>query len=208
MATYKPATTGYYAYIKRLREQYPDASLPMLQQLASLGGYAKEEGVSLDMYETPDQMLEDLQARRQNEAQQRQQQAPPRQAPVQMPRQYAQQSGSGAAMFNPSQQFSIHRGMVSDVMGAVGNELDSRVAQEREGRRMQHESEMTMQQMQMQYEMLLAKLRHEREMAEREMMMKREQADRQRGVISNSAWLQPETQSYAERLRASGYGRR
>lgn len=191
MATYQPAKTGYYAYIKQLREQYPDASLPMLQQLASMGDYAMQQGVSLDMYETPDQMLEDLQAKRRNAAQAAQQQPAPRRAAVPMPRQYAQQSGGSEVMFNPAQQFAIGRGMAGDVMGAIGNELDSRVAQGREARRMQHESDLSMQQMQMQYQMLLARLQHEREMAERDMMMKREAADRQRGVLYSSDWYKP-----------------
>lgn len=182
MAAYQPAKTGYYAYIKQLREQYPDASLPMLQQLASMGDYAMQQGVSLDMYETPDQMLEDLQAKRRNAAQQ--QPPAPRRAAVPMPRQYAQQSGGSEVMFNPAQQFAIHRGMTGDVMGAISNELDSRVAQQREARRMQHQSGMAG----MEYQMLLARLRHERELAEKEMRFKREMADRQRGVISSSEW--------------------
>ncbi len=192
MFTYQPAKTGYQAYIRELAEKNPDADLRALQKLASLGDYATQQGVSSDMYETPEQMLEDLQARRQREAAARQQNQPPRQAvpapraPVQIP----QQQG-GSAMFNPYQQMGMQRGMASDVMGAIGNELDSRVAQGREFRRQEHEKALMGARSDAELKLLIERLKHERYMAERQMQMMREMDDRKRGVLFSSAWSKP-----------------
>jgi hypothetical protein len=45
-------------------------------------------------------------------------------------------------MFSPADQFGHLQGMANNVMSAIQNENDSRVAQAREMRRMQHEKEM------------------------------------------------------------------
>lgn len=189
MFTYQPAKTGYQAYIRELAEKNPDADLRTLQKLASLGDYAAQQGVSSDMYETPEQMLEDLQARRQREAAARQQNQPPRQAipapraPVQIP----QQQG-GSAMFNPYQQMGMQRGMAGDVMGAVSGELGSRVAQGREFRRQEHEKALLNARSEAELQMLIERLKHERYMSERQMQMQREMMDKSRGVLYSSSW--------------------
>jgi hypothetical protein len=189
MNTFAPAKGSYHAYVRELAEKNPDADLRTLQKLAALGNYATQQGVSSDMYETPEQMLEDLQAKRANEAAARQQAVPPRpaapapRAPVQIP----QQQG-GSAMFNPYQQMGMQRGMASDVMGAIGNELDSRVAQGREYRRQEHEKSLLNARSDAELKILIERLKHERYMAERQMQMMREMEDRKRGVLFNSAW--------------------
>lgn len=190
MAAYQPAKTGYQAYIRELAEKNPDADLRTLQKLASLGDYATQQGVSSDMYETPEQMLEDLQAKKAKEAAERQQVAPPPRPAVHAPRapvQIPQQQG-GSAMFNPYQQMSLQRGMAGDVMSAIGNELDSRVAQGREYRRQEHEKSLMSARSDAELKMLIERLKHERYMAERQMQMMREMEDRKRGILFSSAW--------------------
>lgn len=87
-------------------------------------------------------------------------------------------------MFNPMQQMALHRGMASDVMSAMGDELDSRVAQAREQRRLQHEKDMEA----MRQEGVLKRLQMERETAERQMRMAQELQDRANGVFFSSRW--------------------
>jgi len=94
-------------------------------------------------------------------------------------------------MFNPYQQMSLQRGMASDVMGAIGDELDSRVAQEREARRLEHEKAMMSARSDAELKLLIERLKHERYMAERQMQMSREMSDRQKGVLFSTKWNEP-----------------
>lgn len=94
-------------------------------------------------------------------------------------------------MFNPMQQMSLHRGMASDVMGAIGDEMSSRVAQGREARRLGHEKEMMAARSDAELKLLIERLKHERYMAERQMQMAREMDDRKRGVLFSSKWNDP-----------------
>lgn len=194
MATYQPAKTGYYADLRELVRNNPDADLPTLQKLAAMGAYARQQEVSSDMYENPGQMLEDLQARQQKETTVVRQPNEPRRAAAPAPRQPVQmpaQQGSSGAMFNPYQQMSLHRGMASDVMGAIGDEMSSRVAQGREARRLGHEKEMMAARSDAELKLLIERLKHERYMAERQMQMMREMDDRKRGVMFSSEWSKP-----------------
>jgi hypothetical protein len=184
MAKYQPPKKGYYADLQELVRNNPGANLQTLQRLAGMGEYIRQQGVSSDMYETPEQMLEDMEARKGKEAPQQPAAPTPRQAaqPASFSRPQSQQSGG--SMFNPMQQMAMHRGMASDVMSEMGDELDSRVAQAREHRRLQHEKDMEA----MRQEGVLKRLQMERETAERQMRMARELQDRQNGVLFSTDW--------------------
>lgn len=147
MGTYRPATKGYYGDLRTLRQKNPSTSLPVLKKLAGMGQYVRDQDVTADMYENPEQMLEDMQARQEAERANRPQ--PPAPRPVQQPM-FAPQQHQGAShmIFGPAEQYGILQNMANGQMAMISKENDSRVAQEREWRRMQHEKEM----MQMQAE--------------------------------------------------------
>ena len=67
----------------------------------------------------------------------------------------------------PQMQYGMLQGMANQVSGAWGDELDSRVAQNREMRRMQHEHEME----RLRQETALKKIAAEQEMAKMQMKM-------------------------------------
>lgn len=157
MASYKPPTKGPQYHLRTLLANNPGADRSVLQKLAPLGDYAVSEGVSSDMYETPEQMLEDLQERQRKEAAGRQgnpQRLPAWTAPLRgfPPPAPASFFGSqeGQTVLSPQQQFAHLHGMSNQVMGAISDENDSRVAQARELRRQEHEKELMRMQMEAQ----------------------------------------------------------
>lgn len=129
---------AYRSYIQAITANNPDMPRSQRRALASLGDFAVSEGVDSSMYESPDQMLEDLQDRQRRllaaqQAQRAQQPAAPR------PRPQVQQVDEEPSMFSPFQQYASLTGMNNNIMRAFDAENDSRVAQSREWRRMQHE---------------------------------------------------------------------
>jgi hypothetical protein len=142
----------YYGDLRRLRKKNPDAPLSVLQGLAGMGRYAREQDVSIDMYETPEQMLEDLQARRGKErpanAPQPQPEAP-RQPRASFSPAYQQPQGASPVL-NPAQQFAHSQGMAAQANNAIRDEMDSRVSQERDRQRMEHQKELVRMQMEAQ----------------------------------------------------------
>lgn len=93
-------------------------------------------------------------------------------------------SGFNAARYAGASQGSLLGGMIGQAMGAWNNELDSRVAQNREMRRMQHEKDME----RMRQEAVLKRLQMEQEMMREQMRQQRIAADRANGVISSTNW--------------------
>lgn len=94
------------------------------------------------------------------------------------------QSGMNAAMGFGAQQAGHLAGMINQAGNAWANELDSRVAQNREMRRMQHEKDME----RMRQETILKKLQMEQEMAREQMRQQRIAQDRANGIISSTNW--------------------
>lgn len=189
MAIFKPPTKGTHYHLRTLIANNPNADRGVLRKLASLGDYALSEEVSSDMYETPEQMLEDLQARRQPQAAGHQEN-PQRLPAWTMPLRTQPPAGTfvsqqeSPSVFTPGQQFGHLQGMAGQVAGAVGDENDSRVAQAREARRQEHEYRLQM-------DALLARLQHERFMAARNRQAQQEAADKARGMTYNSEWGKP-----------------
>jgi len=184
MLEYKKPTKGYYAYLQTLVRDNPDADLPTLQRLAGMGDYAADQGVSLDMYENPQQMLEDMQARQANEAEARAR----RQARAARPATPAQpaggagvsQAGGNASMYlNPMAPFIAQQNAIGATNRAIADEMDSRVAQSRERRRQLHEQGLLGMRADSEYRMLLARLQHERLMFERQMALQKQREDRE-----------------------------
>lgn len=93
-------------------------------------------------------------------------------------------AGAGAAMFGAGNQAGHLAGMINQASNAWGNELDSRVAQNREMRRMQHEKDME----RMRQEAVLKRLQMEQEMMREQMRQQRIAADRANGVIYSTKW--------------------
>lgn len=135
---------AYRNYIQAITANNPDMPRSQRRALASLGDFAVSEGVDSSMYESPDQMLEDLQARDLQRRLKAMEQAPPVRRPVSFHSQEAFMIPSSivgapiAAMVHGAQGDYL-QGMATDAMSAVAKENDSRVAQSREWRRMQHE---------------------------------------------------------------------
>ena len=91
------------------------------------------------------------------------------------------QGGMNAAMAIGGQQAGHLAGMINQASNAWGNELDSRVAQSREMRRMQHEKDME----RMRQEAVLKRLQMEQEMMREQMRQQR----RASGIISSTDWM-------------------
>ena len=183
MAAYQPPKKGYYSHLRELVRNNPGAELPTLQRLAGLGDYAVQQEVSSDMYETPDQMIEDLEARREKERPA----AAPRTQPVarpQRPEAFTSPQSERTQMFGPYEQMAMHRGMAQQAMGAIGDEMDSRVAQVREQRRLQHEKDME----QLRQDGILRRLQMESQATERQARLMQEMQDRAGGMIFSSRW--------------------
>lgn len=97
------------------------------------------------------------------------------------------QGGLNAAMAGGASQAAHLAGMIGQAGRAWQNELDSRVAQAREIRRMEHEREIE----RMRQEAALRKIAMEQEMARMQMRMQRIASDRANGVISSTNWNNP-----------------
>lgn len=189
MATYKPPTRGPQYHLRTLLANNPGADRSVLQKLAPLGDYAVSEGVSSDMYETPEQMLEDLQERQRQAAagrQDNQQRLPAWTRPLRVPPPPGTfvPSQESHSVFSPGQQAGHLQGMINQATSAIQDENDSRVAQAREARRQEQEYRMQM-------DSLLVRLQHERFMAARALQAQKEAADRARGMTYNSEWGKP-----------------
>lgn len=155
---------AYLGFLRQITQNAPDMPLADRQRLASMGRFAQSEGVDIGMYGDRNAagygaMLEDLDARQ------------PKQEPVaaEAPRPQARQAQPFAtpvqpmemSMFSPEAQYGQLQGMAKQATNAWENELDSRVAQNREMRRMQHEKEME----RLRQEGILRRLQAEQQMA-------------------------------------------
>lgn len=100
-------------------------------------------------------------------------------------------SGFNLAQAFAGQQASHLAGMYGQLGSALQDENDSRVAQEREFRRQEHEKSLLGARSNAELQMLIERLRHERWMAERQAQMSREMSDRQQGVLFSTEWSKP-----------------
>jgi hypothetical protein len=132
----------FVQHARTIAQNNPGMPRNMRRRLAGLGDFAQAEGVDASMYETPEQMAEDLEERQRqlflqqvddNAAQARQR------AEARRPPRQAQPMYQEPSMFSPEMQFRSLSGMNNNIMQAFSDENDSRVAQSREIRRMQHE---------------------------------------------------------------------
>lgn len=161
---------AYLGFLRQITQNAPSMPVADRQRLASMGKFAQSEGVDIGMYGDRDadgygMMLEDLEAR-QSQAQPAAQQAPPQQArPAQPFATHIQPMETG--MFSPQMQYGQLQGMANQAMRGWENELDSRVAQNREGRRMQHEQQME----RIRQDAALKKIAAEQQMAMMQMRM-------------------------------------
>jgi len=158
----------YLDQLRRITQNAPGMSLADRQRLASMGRFAQQEGVDIGMYGDRDAegygaMLEDLTAR-----------LPKPKAPtVAQPRQQATSFATPVQQEMPMFPQQSLQQMANSAMGAWGNELDSRVAQNREMRRLEHEKELErmrqdlalkkiaadQQKMQMEYEAMMRQMK-------------------------------------------------
>jgi hypothetical protein len=134
---------AYLGFLRQITQNAPTMPLADRQRLASMGGFAQSEGVDIGMYGDRDaagygMMLDDLDARQGAKAPAPQPAAPKR---PQRTVPFATQTETPTVM-GPDQQYGQLQGMANQAMSAWSNELDSRVAQNREQRRMQHEKDM------------------------------------------------------------------
>lgn len=96
-------------------------------------------------------------------------------------------------MMTPSQQYGQLQGMANQAMSAWSDELDSRVAQNREMRRMEHEKAMELlrqQEDRMRQETALKKIAAEQDMAMMQMKMQdaMERGDESKTLV-NGRWV-------------------
>jgi hypothetical protein len=129
----------YLDQLRRITQNAPGMSLADRQRLASMGRFAQQEGVDIGMYGDRDAegygaMLEDLTARIPKPE--------PAPAPVAQPRRQATPFATPVQQETPMFPQQNLQQMANSAMSAWGNELDSRVAQNREMRRMEHEKEL------------------------------------------------------------------
>jgi hypothetical protein len=184
MPTYQPATKGYYGDLRTLRRKNPNTNLSVLQKLAGMGQYVRDQDVTADMYENPEQMLEDMQARQaaERQRQQQQQRQQPAPQPVRQPM-FTQPQGDFDMLF-PGQQFQLLQNMANEQEGMFAAENASRVSQSRELTRMEHEQQME----RIRQDGILKRLQMEQQMEAQRMKMGAVAADKARGVIYNSEW--------------------
>jgi len=128
----------YIQNIRTITANNPGMPRNMRRRLAALGDFAQTEGVDSSMYETPEQMAEDLEARL-AKIQEDHARAQQRQAARRPQRPDDEPADQEPSMFSPQMQFLAMTGMNNNLMRAFADENDSRVAQSREIRRMQHE---------------------------------------------------------------------
>lgn len=152
----------YLNNLRTITRNAPAMPVSQRQRLASLGGFAQREGVDIGMYGDRNKegyglMLEDLDARLPDEPAPSGQNARPFATPVAQERPVM----FSADVMSPGDQFNHLQGMANQAMGAWENELDSRVAQSREMRRMQHEQQIE----RMRQEGLLRRLQAEQQTA-------------------------------------------
>ena len=161
---------AYLGFLRQITQNAPGMALADRQRLASMGKFAQSEGVDIGMYGDRDaagygMMLEDLDARQPKQAQEAQP-APQRAANTTRP--FATQAQPmEMGMFSPDAQYGQLQGMANQATKAWENELDSRVAQNREGRRMQHEQQME----RIRQDAALKKIAAEQQMAMMQMRM-------------------------------------
>lgn len=161
----------YLGFLRQITQNAPTMPVADRQRLASMGRFAQSEGVDIGMYGDRDaagygMMLEDLNERQGKQPQPAPQAAPqPRQAGFQG-QAFATEQETPTVMY-PGQQFNHLQGMANQAMSAWSDELDSRVAQNREGRRMQHEQQME----RMRQETALKKIAADQQLAMMQMKM-------------------------------------
>lgn len=160
----------YLGFLRQITQNAPSMPVADRQRLASMGNFAQSEGVDIGMYGDRDAagygaMLEDLNARQPKQAPAAQE--APRQQPRQAQPFATQAQPMEMGMFSPDQQYGQLQGMANQATKAWENELDSRVAQNREGRRMEHEQRME----RIRQDAALKKIAAEQQMAMMQMKM-------------------------------------
>lgn len=181
---------AYLGFLRQITQNAPSMPVADRQRLASMGKFAQSQGVDIGMYGDRDaagygMMLEDLEAR-QPKSQPAAQQAPPQQArPAQPFATNSQPMEMG--MFSPQMQYGQLQGMANQAMKGWENELDSRVAQNREMRRMEHEQQLE----RMRQEAALKKIAAEQELAKMQMKMQAamQSGDTSKTFVPGRGWV-------------------